>query len=91
MVCGVGELIASGELEDVRGVTASARTAALAGEVGVPLVTLADVRPAVTIDGADEIGPGLASPGQRPPSRFSTGRIMTYVQTNSVLNFYSSL
>lgn len=56
----VGELIASGELEDVRGVATSARTAALAGEVGVPLVTLAQARPAVTIDGADEIGPGLA-------------------------------
>ena len=56
----VGELIASGELEDVRGVATSKRTADLAGEVGVPLVTLAEARPAVTIDGADEIGPGLA-------------------------------
>ena len=56
----VGELIASGELEDVRGVATSKQTADLAREVGVPLVTLADARPAVTIDGADEIGPGLA-------------------------------
>ena len=32
----VGELISSGELEDVRGVATSKRTAELAGEVGVP-------------------------------------------------------
>jgi ribose 5-phosphate isomerase A len=56
----VGGLISSGELEDVRGVATSKRTAELAGEVGVPLVTLAEARPMVTIDGADEIGPGLA-------------------------------
>jgi ribose 5-phosphate isomerase A len=56
----VGALISSGELEDVRGVATSKRTAELAGEVGVPLVTLAEARPAVTIDGADEIGPDLA-------------------------------
>jgi ribose 5-phosphate isomerase A len=56
----VGELISSGELEDVRGVATSKQTAELAGEVSVPLVTLAKARPVVTIDGADEIGPGLA-------------------------------
>jgi ribose 5-phosphate isomerase A len=56
----VGELISSGELEDVRGVATSQRTAELAGEVGVPLVTLGEARPEVAIDGADEIGPGLA-------------------------------
>ena len=56
----VGELISHGELEDVRGVATSKQTADLAEEVGVPLVTLAEARPAVTIDGADEIGPGLA-------------------------------
>lgn len=55
----VGELISNGELEDVRGVATSRRTAELAGEVGVPLVMLEEARPAVTIDGADEIGPGL--------------------------------
>ena len=55
----VGELISNGELEDVRGVATSRRTAELAGEVGVPLVLLEEARPAVTIDGADEIGPGL--------------------------------
>jgi ribose 5-phosphate isomerase A len=56
----IGELIASGELQNVRGVPTSARTTALAREAGVPLVTLAEARPLVTIDGADEIGPGLA-------------------------------
>jgi ribose 5-phosphate isomerase A len=56
----VGELISRGELEEVRGVATSKRTAEVAGEVGVPLVTLAEARPVVTIDGADEIGPGLA-------------------------------
>ncbi|CAA9422823.1 MAG: Ribose 5-phosphate isomerase A [uncultured Rubrobacteraceae bacterium] len=60
VVRGLGELIVSGDIEGVRGVATSARTAALAGEAGVPLVTLAQARPAVTIDGADEIGPGLA-------------------------------
>jgi ribose 5-phosphate isomerase A len=56
----LGELITAGDLEDIRGVATSSRTASLAEEVGVPLVTLSEARPAVTIDGADEIEPGLA-------------------------------
>ena len=56
----LGELLASGELEDVRGIPTSERTAALAREVGVPLLSLAEARPRLTIDGADEIGPNLA-------------------------------
>ncbi len=56
----IGELVAAGELRDVRGVPTSARTAALANEVGIPLATLADARPRFTIDGADEISPDLA-------------------------------
>lgn len=56
----IGELIARGELREVRGVPTSARTTALAREAGVPLITLAEARPSITIDGADEIGPGLA-------------------------------
>jgi ribose 5-phosphate isomerase A len=60
VVCRLGEFIAGGALEGVRGVATSARTAALAEEVGVPLVALSEARPVVTIDGADEIGPGLA-------------------------------
>jgi ribose 5-phosphate isomerase A len=56
----IGELLASGELKDVRGIPTSAQTAALADEVGVPLVTLVEARPRLTIDGADEVEPGLA-------------------------------
>lgn len=56
----IGELIRDGELGDVRGVATSARTEALAREVGIPVTTLAEARPTVTLDGADEIGPGLA-------------------------------
>ena len=55
----VGELIAAGELRGVRGIPTSARTAALANEVGIPLSTLSEARPRLTIDGADEISPGL--------------------------------
>jgi ribose 5-phosphate isomerase A len=56
----IGELLADGELRKVRGIPTSERTAALAREVGVPLVALSETRPALTIDGADEIGPDLA-------------------------------
>jgi ribose 5-phosphate isomerase A len=56
----IGELIAAGELREVRGVPTSARTTALANEVGIPLATLSDARPRFTIDGADEISPELA-------------------------------
>ena len=56
----IGELVAAGELREVWGVPTSARTAALANEVGIPLATLSDTRPRFTIDGADEISPDLA-------------------------------
>jgi ribose 5-phosphate isomerase A len=55
----IGELLAAGELRDVRGISTSHRSATLALEVGVPLVTLYEARPDVTIDGADEISPAL--------------------------------
>ena len=55
----IGELIIDGGLKDVRGIPTSARTAALASEVGIPLLTLSEARPCFTIDGADEVGPGL--------------------------------
>ncbi|MGH3145896.1 MAG: ribose-5-phosphate isomerase RpiA [Rubrobacter sp.] len=55
----IGELVAAGELREVRGVPTSSRTAALANEVGIRLTTLSDARPRFTIDGADEVGPGL--------------------------------
>jgi ribose 5-phosphate isomerase A len=56
----VGELLASGELEDVRGIPTSEQTADLAREVGIPLLGLSEAGPRLTIDGADEVGPGLA-------------------------------
>ena len=40
----VGEFIAGGELEGVRGVTTPGRTEALARKVGVPLVALSEAR-----------------------------------------------
>ena len=57
----IGELIASGELSGIQGVPTSARTAALAREVGIPLVSLSEARPVLTIDGADEISPDLCA------------------------------
>ena len=55
----IGELVASGELRDISGVPTSARTTALANEMGIPLATLSEARPRFTIDGADEISPEL--------------------------------
>ena len=51
----LGELLASGDLDGVRGIPTSEETARLAREMGVPLVTLAEERPDLTLDGADEI------------------------------------
>ena len=56
----IGELVASGALRDVRGVPTSAKTTALANELGIPLATLSEARPRFTIDGADEISSELA-------------------------------
>jgi ribose 5-phosphate isomerase A len=56
----IGELVASGVLRDLRGVPTSAKTTALANELGIPLATLSEARPRFTIDGADEISPELA-------------------------------
>ena len=57
----IGELLDAGELDGVRGIPTSEGTAALAREVGIPTVSLAEARPALTLDGADEIGPGLTA------------------------------
>ena len=56
----IGELVAAGELRDIKGVPTSATTTALATEMGIPLATLSEARPRFTIDGADEIDPGLS-------------------------------
>lgn len=56
----IGELVAAGELRDLKGVPTSAKTAALANELGIPLATLSEARPRLTIDGTDEVSPDLA-------------------------------
>jgi ribose 5-phosphate isomerase A len=57
---GLAERLRDGRLRDVVGVPTSERTAALARELGVPLVTL-EQRPLLdlALDGADEIDPAL--------------------------------
>ena len=57
----IGQKLAADELRNVRGVPTSDATAALAREVGIPLVGLSEARPTLTLDGADEIGPRLAT------------------------------
>lgn len=53
--------LAARGLSGLRCVPTSEKTADLARELGLPLVTLEDVsRIDLTIDGADEVGPGLA-------------------------------
>jgi ribose 5-phosphate isomerase A len=56
----IGELVASGELRDLKGVPTSAKTTALANELGIPLATISEARPLLTIDGTDEVSPELA-------------------------------
>lgn len=59
MVEALGARVAGGL--DVRGVPTSSRTEAQARSLGIPLVTLEEAgRIDLTLDGADEIGPGLA-------------------------------
>lgn len=55
----IGELLSSGDLEEVKGIPTSETTAQLALEVGIPLLDLSEARPEITIDGADEISPEL--------------------------------
>jgi len=61
VVITLGRLLRDGALHDIVGVPTSEATALLAREHGVPLATL-DEQPRlrVCLDGADEIGPGLA-------------------------------
>jgi ribose 5-phosphate isomerase A len=61
VVITLGRLLRDGALQGIVGVPTSDATARLAREHGVPLSTLAEQpRLAVCLDGADEIGPGLA-------------------------------
>lgn len=53
--------LAARGLKDIRGVPTSEATANLARELGIPLAALDDVKTIdLTVDGADEIGPGLS-------------------------------
>lgn len=56
----IGSRLSTGELQDVTGIPTSEQTAALARELNIPLASLTEARPEVTLDGADEVGPGLA-------------------------------
>jgi ribose 5-phosphate isomerase A len=57
-ICALGKRIKNRSIR-IHGVPTSKETAALAKEVGVPLVTLDQVRSLdVTVDGADEVDPG---------------------------------
>lgn len=56
----IGSRLSTGELQDVTGIPTSEQTAALARELNIPLASLDEARPEVTLDGADEVGPGLA-------------------------------
>lgn len=56
----LGEKLKSGELVNVKGVPTSEQTAALAREVGIPLLDMQTISHIdITIDGADEIDPAL--------------------------------
>ena len=57
----IGEKLIRGELRDVRGIPTSEATAELAGKVGIPLVGLAEARPDVVLDGADEVTEDLTA------------------------------
>lgn len=48
-----------GRLKDVRGIPTSRQSERRANELGIPLITLAQAKPDVTIDGTDEIDPDL--------------------------------
>jgi ribose 5-phosphate isomerase A len=79
----LGELLADGRLRGVRGIPTSERTAALAREVGVPLLSLSEARPAFTIDGADEIGPGeliIVADGSKPVEVLGEGPLPVEVE-----------
>src|SRR4051794_1406792 len=50
----------SGQLQDIRGLPTSRQSERRATELGIPLTTFAEsARAHVTVDGADELGPGL--------------------------------
>ena len=55
----LGEAVRSGRLKGIRGVPTSVRSERRARDLGIPLATLVECRPDVTVDGADEVAPDL--------------------------------
>lgn len=55
----IGELLSSGGLRDVRGIPTSQRMADQARQEGIPLVSLSEARPEITLDGTDEVSADL--------------------------------
>ncbi len=48
-----------GRLKGIRGIPTSRQSERRANDLGIPLITLAEARPDMTIDGADEVDPQL--------------------------------
>ena len=61
-IAALGRALKDGTLSDVRGIPTSEESGRLAAAAGVPVVTFAEAEQGcdVTVDGADEVGPGLA-------------------------------
>lgn len=55
----IGELLSSDGLRDVRGIPTSQRMADQARQEGIPLVSLSETRPEITLDGTDEVSADL--------------------------------
>src|SRR5215216_5059394 len=56
----LAEALKSGRLRNIRGLPTSKQSEKRAIELGIPIVSFADVKVAdITVDGADEIAPGL--------------------------------
>lgn len=59
-ISGLGRDLAAGRLTNIRGIPTSIQSDEQARSLGIPIVTFADVAACdLTVDGADEIGPGL--------------------------------
>lgn len=61
-IVALGHALERGSLQNLRGIPTSAESERLAVAAGIPVVTFADAPDGcdVTVDGADEVGPGLA-------------------------------
>ena len=55
----LGAALREKRLKDVRGIPTSRQSERRAEHLGIPLITLAEGKPDVTIDGADEVAPNL--------------------------------